>query len=104
MGKFFKYETAMARRFSIDTTTSKITRPDRPISHGDLFGAIVDVGTEECTVIALQEDATALTAYIVVEGTPTALVYTKATDLFTLGETALTNVFIDSFGKVKAGN
>lgn len=99
MGAFFKYETSMARTFAINTTTSKITRPNRPINHGDLYGAVIEIDDESCTVVGLKDNTTTLDAVLVVDGTITTLTYTKATNAFTLGETALTNEFIDSFGK-----
>lgn len=103
MGAFIKYETSNARTFAINTTTSKITRPNRAINASDLFGAIIKIDGYSHLVVTVVEDTTTITAYIVVSGElggmVATLTYTKGTDLFILGETPLTNVKINSFGK-----
>lgn len=99
MGAFIKYETSNARTFAINTTTSKITRPNRAINVSDLFGAIIKIDGNNCLVVTAEETTTTITAYVIIGGVITTLTYTKATDVFALGETDLTNVKINSFGK-----
>lgn len=100
MGKFFKYEDSNYRTFKIDTTKGEITRPNRAIHGSDMIGAVIEVDTDVCTVVTYRDTTTAVAAVLFVDGTATVLTYTKASDLFSLGSTSLTNVFIDEFGKV----
>lgn len=99
MSNFLRYESATARVLDIDTTEGTITRPNRPVYIGDIFASYVKVDGEQCLVVGSKDGDEAITASIVVDGTVTVLTYTKATDIFTLGETALTNVKVDEFGK-----
>lgn len=107
MGAFFTYEASNARRFEIDTTARKITRPNRKIKKVDLLGAVViidGVSVIPVSVYEVPEGATRgdLTVVVVTGDTPalTVLSYDMSEDTFTLGSTALTNVLIDGFGKV----
>ena len=95
MSNFLRYESATARVLDIDTTTNKITRPNRPVY---IFASYVNVDGEQCLVVGSKNGDETITASIVVDGTVTVLTYTKATDTFALGETALTNVKVDEFG------
>lgn len=99
MGKFLKYEDSNWRTYKIDTTAGTIKRPKKMIAAGDMLGAIIEVDTDVCLVITTRESSTAIVAVIIVDGTPTTLTYTKATDVFALGNTTLTNVFIDEYGR-----
>lgn len=99
MGKFLKWEDSNWRTYKIDTTAGTIKRPKKPITAGDMLGAIIEVDTDVCLAITTRESSTAIVAVIVVDGTLTTLTYTKATDVFALGNTALTNKFIDEYGR-----
>lgn len=99
MSNFLRYESATARVLEINTTTNKITRPNRSVYNGDIFASYVNVDGEQCLVVGSKDGDETITASIVVDGTVTVLTYTKATDAFALGETALTNVKVDEFGK-----
>lgn len=99
MGKYLRYEDSNWRTYKIDTTASTIKRPKKHVTKEDLFGAIFEVDGELCTAVSVSETSSAVTAYILVAGEATAVVYTKATDAFSLGETALTGTFIDEFGR-----
>ncbi len=99
MGKFLKWENSNWRTYQIDTTASTIKRPKKPITAGDMLGAIIEVDTDVCLAITTRESSTAIVAVIVVDGTQTTLTYTKATDVFSLGNTTLTNKFIDEYGR-----
>lgn len=99
MGKFLKWEDSNWRTYKIDTTAGTIKRPKKTIAAGDMLGAIIEVDTDVCLVITTRESSTSLVAVIVVDGTPTTLTYTKATDTFALGNTTLTNKFIDEYGR-----
>ena len=99
MGKFLKYEDSNFRTFVIDTTAETIVRPKRAITKEDLLGAIIVVDGEEVIIIAAVEASTTITATAVADGEVAQLVYTKATDAFTLGETSLTNIMVDEFGR-----
>jgi hypothetical protein len=99
MGKFLKWEDSNWRTYKIDTTAGTIKRPKKTIAAGDMLGAIIEVDTDVCLAITTRESSTAIVAVIVVDGTLTTLTYTKATDVFALGNTALTNKFIDEYGR-----
>ena len=99
MGKFLKYEDSNARTFVIDTTAGTIGRPKRRITKEDLLGAILTVDGEEVIAVSVVEATTTITASVVADGEVAQLVYTKATDAFTLGEDSLDNVMIDEFGR-----
>lgn len=99
MGKFLKWEDSNWRTYKIDTTAGTIKRPKKTIAAGDMLGAIIEVDTDVCLAITTRESSTAIVAVIVVDGTPTTLTYTKATDAFALGNTTLTNTFIDEYGR-----
>lgn len=99
MGKFLKWEDSNWRTYKINTTAGTIKRPKKTIAAGDMLGAIIEVDTDVCLAITTRESSTSLVAVIVVDGTPTTLTYTKATDTFALGNTTLTNKFIDEYGR-----
>lgn len=99
MSNFLRYESATARVLDINTTTNKITRPNRPVYNGDIFASYVNVDGEQCLVVGSKDGDETITASLVVDGTVTVLTYTKATDTFALGNTALTNIKVDEFGK-----
>lgn len=99
MGKYVPYEDSNFRTFVIDTTAGTITRPKRVITKDNLLGAIIVVDGEEVLVVAAIETTTTITATAVVNGEITQLVYTFATDSFTLGEDDLDNALIDEFGR-----
>ena len=98
MGKFLKWEDSNWRPYKIDTTAGTIKRPKK-ITAADMLGASIEVDTDVCLAITTRESSTSLVAVIVVDGTMTTLTYTKATDVFTLGNDALDNVFIDEYGR-----
>lgn len=99
MGKFLKYEDSNWRSFIIDTTAGTIKRPKRPVTKEDLLGAIFVVNGEEAIGLAVSDVTATITAQIVAGGSIEAVTYTKATDVFTLGSTTLTNIMIDEFGR-----
>lgn len=99
MGKFLKYEDSNWRSFIIDTTASTIKRPKRPVTKEDMLGAVIQVDVDSCIPVTVRNSTTAVVGVIFVDGTATTLTYTKATDVFTLGSTTLTNVMIDEFGR-----
>lgn len=109
MGAFFKYETSMARLFEINTTTSKITRPNRKIKKADILGAFIVIDGASVFPLSVSESAATgtegdLAIVITVDGTNGpelgTLSYDLSADSFALGETSLTNIMIDGFGKV----
>ena len=98
MGKFLTYESNNWRTFAIDTTASKIKRPDRPITAADLLGAVIGVDGAEAIIVNVEDKDTTIDAvYITSEG-PVVLTYTKATDVFT----GYTNIMINEFGGEQA--
>lgn len=99
MGKFLKYEDSNWRSFIIDTTAGTIKRPKRTVTAEDMLGAVIQVDTDACIPVTVRNSSTAVVGVIFVDGTATVLTYTKATDVFTLGSTTLTNVMIDEFGR-----
>lgn len=99
MGKFLKYEDSNFRTFVIDTTAGTIVRPNRRITQEDLLGAILKIGGEEVIVVSAIDVTATITASVVAGGKVAQLVYTKATDAFTLGEKSLGNVMVDEFGR-----
>jgi hypothetical protein len=100
MGKFLKYEDSNWRSFIIDTTAGTIKRPKRPVTAADMLGAVIQVDVvDSCIPVTVRNSSTAVVGVIFVDGTATTLTYTKATDVFTLGSTTLTNVMIDEFGR-----
>ena len=99
MGKFLKYEDSNFRTFVIDTTAGTIARPNRRITQEDLLGAILKIDGEEVIVVSSIDVTATITASVVAGGKVAQLVYTKATDAFTLGEKSLGNVMVDEFGR-----
>lgn len=107
MGKFLKYGSSNYRTFAIDTTTSKIKRPDHPIHAIDLLGAVIGVDDAEAIIVAVEDKTTTIDAvYIGSDGEAVVLTYTKATDVFTTGSgnnlVTYTNIKINEYGGVKA--
>lgn len=105
MGKFLKYGSSNYRTFAIDTTTSKIKRPNRPITAADLLGAVISVDDAEFIIIAVEDTTTTIDA-VYVGSKAVVLTYTKATDVFTTGSddnlVTYTNIMINEYGGVKA--
>jgi hypothetical protein len=99
MGKFLKYEDSNFRTFVIDTTAGTIVRPKRRITKEDLLAAVIKVDGEEVVLVSAIDNGTTITASGIIDGEVSQLVYTLATDAFALGETSLTNVMIDEFGR-----
>lgn len=99
MGKFLKYEDSNFRTFVIDTTAGTIGRPKRRITKEDLLAAVIKVDGEEVILVSAIDNGTTITASGIIGGEVAKLVYTLATDAFALGETSLTNVMIDEFGR-----
>jgi hypothetical protein len=99
MGKFLKYEDSNWRSFIIDTTAGTIKRPKRPITAEDMLGAVIQVDNDACISVTVKDTSIGVVGIIFVDGTTTNLTYAKATDVFILGSTTLTNVMIDEFGR-----
>jgi len=99
MGKFLKWDDSNWRTYDIDTTAGSIKRPKKVITKADLMAAIFVVDGEECIGVSAKEDTTAITATAIVNGAIATIVYTLATDTFALGNTTLTNKFIDEYGR-----
>lgn len=99
MGKFLKWDDSNWRTYDIDTTAGSIKRPKKVITKADLMAAIFVVDGEECIGVSAKEDTTAITATAIVDGAIATIVYTLATDTFALGNTTLTNKFIDEYGR-----
>ena len=99
MGKFLKWDDSNWRTYDIDTTAGSIKRPKKVITKADLMAAIFVVDGEECIGVSAKEDTTTITATAIVNGAIATIVYTFATDTFKLGNDALTNKFIDEYGR-----
>lgn len=107
MGKFLKYESSNYRTFAIDTTASKIKRPNRVITAADLLGAVIGVDDAEAIIIAVEDKTTTIDAvYTGSDGEAVVLTYTKATNVFTTGSgndlVTYTNIMINEFGGEQA--